>query len=207
MDKNEITRIRDAIILKALPEVEFDGWRWDMIERVSADCGYSGAMGRCVFPSGIRDVLDGFADLVDREMLRALAGVNPKDLRIRDRIHACIMARYEWLNPHKEAVRQSIQYWMFPTRKLQAGKIVWRTADVMWRWAGDQSSDYNHYSKRALLSGVLVSTTLAWFNDVDEDLSNTRAFLDRRIENVMQFGRMINKVKPSNGASRTSNTK
>ena len=195
MNKMDVTEIRDKIILAALPQVAFDGWVWATIEQAAQDAGYEASMARAVFPDRIKDVLDGFADLADREMLEALVSTNIEDIRIRDRIRSAMLARYEWLNPHKEALRQSVQFWMLPTRKPRGAKIVWRSADRIWNWAGDDATDYNRYSKRGLLSGIIVSTTLVWLNDSDEHMDNTKAFLDRRIENVMQLGKIINRVK------------
>jgi len=195
MNKDDVTEIRDKIILTALPQVAFDGWVWETIEQAAQESGYERSMAKAVFPDRIKDVLDGFADLADREMMAALADTKVEDLRIRDRIREALLARYAWLGPHKEALRQSVQFWMVPTRKPRAVKIVWRSADCIWSWAGDTATDYNRYTKRGLLSGILVSTTLVWLNDDSEHMDNTKAFLDRRIENVMQLGKMINKVK------------
>ena len=195
MDKSEVTVIRDKIVQTALPNVAFEGWTWLLVEQAAQDAGYEPAMARAVFPDQIKDVLDAFADLADREMLKALDSVQLEELRIRDRIRAALIARYEWLAPHKEALRQSVQFWIIPTRKPRGAKIVWRSADRIWEWAGDTASDYNRYTKRGLLSGIIVSTTLVFLNDASEHMDNTKAFMDRRIENVLQFGKFINKVK------------
>ena len=69
----------------------------------------------------------------------------------------------------------------------QAARLLWRTADHIWRALGDTSTDENFYSKRAILSGVLASTYARWFSDDSPDNAATWAFLDARIENVMQF--------------------
>lgn len=197
----EILKIRDAVITEALLDIEFEGWSDETIARAAEREGGSPAMVKAVFPNGLKDVLKGFADLADREMLAALEGVDPENLRIRDRVRTALMARYAWLNQYKEAERQALQYWAFPMRKPSAAKIVWRTADRIWDWTGDTATDYNRYTKRGLLSGVIVSTTLAWLNDPSEDMDNTKAFLDRRIENVMQLGKVLSKVKPQVKAS------
>ena len=197
MNKDEVVEIRDSILRAALPHVAFDGWRWEMIEWATEEAGYEASVARAVFPDRIKDVLDGFADLADREMLLALKDTNIDDLRIRDRIRTALIARYEWLKPHKEALRHSVQFWMVPTRKPRGAKIVWRTADRIWDWAGDTATDYNHYTKRGLLSGILVSATLFWLNDASEHMDNTKSFIDRRIKNVMQFGKVLGKIKKS----------
>ena len=63
----------------------------------------------------------------------------------------------------------------------------WRTADRIWRLAGDTATDFNHYTKRITLGAVYSSTLLAWLDDKSEGLVESRAFLDRRIANVMSF--------------------
>jgi len=99
------------------------------------------------------------------------------------------------LNSYKDAVDQSLHFWIWPTRKLRAAKITWRTADVIWNWAGDDARDYNRYTKRGLLSGVIASTTIAWLNDASTNMDKTKSFLDRRIENVMKLGKVIHSVQ------------
>ena len=200
MDKNDVITIKDEILKAALPNVVFDGWHWDVIVQACEDAGHSENTARGVFPGKMVDVLDHFADYADREMLAALEGLDPESLRVRDRVKTALMMRFEKLMPYKDAVRQSLQFWIVPTRKPRAMKITWRTADKIWDWAGDPSSpgrvrDYNHYTKRGLLSGVIAATTLAWLNDSSEDMEQTREFLDRRIENVMQLGKVVSKFK------------
>ncbi|MCB9983917.1 MAG: COQ9 family protein [Rhodospirillales bacterium] len=195
MNKNDSVEIRDQILRQVLPDVAFDGWNWSAVELAARQAGYDAGVASQVFPGKMKDVLDGFADLADREMLQALEGVDPNDLRIRERVRTALMARFEWLLPHREALRLSSQFWLAPTRKPRAVKIVWRSADRIWDWAGDTAKDYNRYTKRGLLSGILVSTMLVFLNDESETLDNTKAFLDRRIENVMQLGKVLHSCK------------
>ena len=57
----------------------------------------------------------------------------------------------------------------------------------MWRLAGDTATDFNHYTKRATLGAVYGSTLLVWLDDGSDGWSETAAFLDRRIDDVMRF--------------------
>jgi ubiquinone biosynthesis protein COQ9 len=67
-----------------------------------------------------------------------------------------------------------------------ATRLLYRTVDAMWYAAGDTSTDYNFYSKRALLAGVYAATLLCWLNDNSDGFSATWAFLDRRIAEVLR---------------------
>jgi len=68
--------------------------------------------------------------------------------------------------------------------------LGWRAADRMWRIAGDRATDFNHYSKRAILMGVYGSTSLVYLDDDSDGLAATRAFLDRRLGDVMRFEKL-----------------
>jgi ubiquinone biosynthesis protein COQ9 len=187
--------IRDSIVEAVLPEVPFDGWTWEAVENAAVKAGYEKAMAQSVFAGGLPDVLDHFADLADRWMLERLSDIDPETLRVRDRVKTAVLMRFRALYQYRDATRQSNSFWIVPTRARRAGKITWRTADRIWNWAGDTATDYNHYTKRALLCSVLVSTALAWVNDDSAGIVDTEGFLDRRIEGVMTVGKVVGKAK------------
>ena len=66
--------------------------------------------------------------------------------------------------------------------------------DAIWHGIGDRSTDYNFYSKRLLLAGVLSSTLVFWLDDQSEGHEATWAFLERRIDEVMKIGGRVGKV-------------
>ena len=187
--------IQDQILLGTLEGVPFDGWCWPLAEEAAVKSGYSADVARAVFPEGLPDLMRHFSDWADRQMLEALKSVDQTDMRIRDRIKKAVATRFEILEPYKESVHAASVYWLSPFRKLESGKIIWRSADKIWLWAGDDAKDYNHYTKRALLSAVMASTTIAWLDDKSENHQETLAFLDRRIDNVLTVGKLAGKIK------------
>lgn len=195
MHQEPVQSIRDRILLQALPEVAFDGWVWDVANRAAQVAGYDKTMAAAVFSGGLQDFVGHFSDWTDRQMLDRLANSDSTAMCVRDRVRAGVMARLDTLSPWREATRRAMTYWMVPTRHFQAGRVLWRSADCLWIWAGDTATDYNHYTKRILLSGVISSTTLAWLDDESGDLGATEDFLDRRIENVMQLGKMLGRQR------------
>lgn len=181
--------IKDKILLSALTDVPFDGWRWDVIQNAAVKCGLERDMAQAVFPDKIMDVLRHFSNWADRQMLDALVAVKPESLRVRDRIRMGVEKRLEVLVPYKESVRAASIYWLVPSRKVEAAKQIWKTADVIWNWAGDTAQDYNHYTKRGLLSGVIGATTMAWLNDKSPNHQDSLEFLDRRLDEVLKIGK------------------
>lgn len=197
---DDLTGIKDKIIEAVLPEIAFDGWTWRCVQAAAVKAGYDKDMADAVFPSGLCDVLAHFSDWIDRQMMGQLEDIDPDSLRIRDRIHEAVMTRIEVLEPYKDALQQAMAYWSLPHRVPRAGKVMWRTADRIWNWAGDTATDYNHYTKRGLLCGVMSSTILAWVNDSSNDMEAVEAFLDRRINNVLTIGKTIGRFKGRSAA-------
>lgn len=200
---NEVTTICDNIIEQSLFDAQLDGWSWKGIETAAQECGYGEDMAASVFPDELDGALGHFADWADRKMLQRLECFDPEQMRVRDRVRQGVLCRYAVLEPYKEAVRYALAHWAVPGRQARAGKILWRTADKIWKWAGDTSTDYNYYTKRGLLSSVIASTTLVWLNDpaFERTLNDTvpdsptHKFLDARIDNVLTIGKNLGKFK------------
>ena len=187
--------IKDAILESALPDIPFDGWTVSVLERAARAAGHEAAMVASVFPAGVKDAIVHLSHWADRHMLESLNTSKNQPTRIRDKITLAVRTRLEVLAPHKEAERLAIAYWLRPLRKWEGVKLVWKTADAIWDWAGDTATDYNRYTKRGLLSGVLTATTLFWLSDSSRGSQDSWAFLDRRIENVMSVGKIVGRLK------------
>jgi len=133
-------------------------------------------------------------DLYIQEVDRALeAWFTPKRLqgmKIREKIRSLVWKRLEIMGPAREAVRRGLAILAMPQNIPLALRISWRTADLMWRIAGDTSTDFNHYTKRMSLGAVYASTLLAWLDDQSEGWKDTAGFLDRRIDDVMRFEKL-----------------
>jgi ubiquinone biosynthesis protein COQ9 len=136
----------------------------------------------------------GMIDVYIQEVDRALeAWFTPKRLekmKIREKIRSLIWQRLETMGPAREAVRRALAILAMPQNVPQALRTGWRTADLMWRIAGDTSTDFNHYTKRMTLGAVYASTLLVWLDDQTEGWTETAAFLDRRIDDVMKFEKL-----------------
>ncbi len=186
-----IETIRDRILEAALPHIRQNGWSWEAVVKASPRAGYQDAMADAVFPSGLNDVVAHFSDRADRRMLEALKGVDSDSMRVRDRVRTAILTRFEILEEQKDIVKSSLAYWAMPTRVLMGQRVLWRTADRIWDWAGDTAKDYNRQTKRGLLCSILLGSSLVWIDDESPEGSVTEQFVDRRIENVMEIGKAI----------------
>ena len=186
-DTSPFEQIRSRLALAVGENAVFDGWTAKAVESAAAQLGIDSAQGRAAFPKRKAAMVDAYIQGVDREMEKRLPLANLQALKIRERIRALVWTRLEIMGPAREAVRSALSILSMPQNVAHAPGIAWRSADLMWRLAGDTSTDFNHYTKRMTLAAVDGSTLVAWLNDSSEAWSDTAAFLDRRIDNVMQF--------------------
>jgi ubiquinone biosynthesis protein COQ9 len=174
----------------ALPVGEnaaFDGWSAKAVESAAAQTDIDPAQARLAFPKGQEEMVDAYIRGVDAAMEAHFTPKKVTAMKVRDRIRALIWYRLEVMAPAREAVRTGLSVLAMPQNLPLALKIGWRSADLMWRIAGDTATDYNHYTKRLILSGVYGSTLMVWLDDQTEGWSDTGAFLDRRLADVMRF--------------------
>lgn len=191
----------DAVLDDLLMNVVFDGWTAKSLSDALAMAADGGrvppGIGERLFPNGVPDALDAFADWADRRMLDAVAMEAEAfaDLKVRQKIAFLVRARLDALELHKEAVRRGVGVLALPHNARLGARLTWRTCDVMWRAAGDTATDANWYSKRVLLAGVWTSTLLYWLEDKSPGHEDTWGFLDRRIEAVLAVGKRLGAVK------------
>lgn len=189
--------VRRRLLPAALETAAFDGFTPLALRRAAAAAGVNDAEYAAAFPRGPIDVVEFWSVEADDAAARALRAEAAGSSKIREKVARAVEARLDFLAPDKEAARRAAAFLALPQNAPFGARLVWRTADQIWRAMDDPSTDFNFYSKRAILSAVLVSTTARWFADDSDDGEATRAFLRKRIENVMQFERLKTKVRDS----------
>ncbi len=193
-----LDEMRPALAPLIAANAVFDGWS----DRALADA--AGALGipvesaRLAF-GGPADMIDAWFATIDTEMTRRLPAEMLASLKIRERIARLLITRLEILRPQREAVRRALARLALPKNLPCATRIGWRSADTMWRLAGDTAVDFNHYSKRITLSAIYSATLLVWLNDDSEGESETKGFVERRIDEVMQFEKAKARLRPQSG--------
>jgi ubiquinone biosynthesis protein COQ9 len=185
-----LEQLRRRLALAVGENAVFDGWTRKAVDSAAAQLGVDPVHARLAFPKSQPGMIDCYIQEVDRALE---AWFTPKQLagmKIREKIRSLIWHRLEFMGPAREAVRRGLAILAMPQNVPQALRTGWRTADLMWRIAGDTSTDFNHYTKRMTLGGVYASTLLVWLDDQSEGWQETAAFLDRRIDDVMKFEKL-----------------
>jgi len=179
--------LRRRLALAVGENAVFDGWTPQAVDSAAAQLGVDPVQARLAMPKTQAAMIDLYIQEVDRALEAYFTPERLSGLKIREKIRGLVWRRLEIMGPAREAVRRALAILAMPQNLPRAIKVSWRTADQMWRIAGDTSTDFNHYTKRMTLGAVYGSTLLVWLDDQSEVWGDTSAFLDRRIDDVMKF--------------------
>ncbi len=182
-----LEELRQRLALAVGEHAVFDGWSRAAVDAAADQLGVDRAQARLAMPRAQADMVDVYIQAVDRALVEHFTPKRLARMKIREKIRALVWKRLEVMGPAREALRRGIAILAMPHNLPLGMRVGWRTADLMWRIAGDTSTDFNHYTKRITLGGVYASTLLAWIDDDSEEWSETAAFLDRRIDDVMKI--------------------
>ena len=185
-----LEKLRRQLALAVGENAVFDGWTRQAVDSAARQLGIDPVQARLAMPKTQAAMIDLYIQEVDRGLEAYFTAKRLSKLKVREKIQALVWRRLEIMGPAREAVRRALAILALPQNVPLALRISWRTTDLMWRIAGDTSTDFNHYTKRMTLGAVYGSTLLIWLDDKSEGWTDTAGFLERRIENVMKFEKL-----------------
>lgn len=187
MSDPTLDEMRETLAVELPHHAAFDGWTPEALRLAADATGIDPAVAALAFPGGAMDMIDAWFAHIDDAMLAKLTPGTLATMKIRAKITALVEARLDLLSVDIEALRRALAVLALPQNLPRATKLGWRAADAMWHAAGDTATDFNHYSKRTILGGVYMATIMAMMDDESEGYADTRAFLGRRIDEIMRF--------------------
>ena len=189
--------LRARLLEAMLVEADAQGWNSAAFDAAARRAGLSPGEAQLAAPRGPLELIEAFADRLDKELAVELADEDLAAMKVRERVTLAVRKRIELVAPYKQAARRAAARLALQRDGVLAGTLAWRTADTIWRALDDKSTDGNFYSKRAILGGVYASTLGVWLMDQSPDGRRAWDFLAARIENVMQFEKFkATRLKP-----------
>ena len=184
---NMSKEVRVDILQAMLPIVVFDGWNQKSLRASIKSINLPEGSEELYFPEGALEVIRFWHDQMNEFVKSNLESLNKSEMKIREQVTAGVLSALESIGSNEEAMRRAIIRLSLPDAAVQGPTYLWSLADSIWRAIGDRSTDYNYYTKRTILAGVLGSTVTVWISDSDQNKVKTKLFLDARISNVMSF--------------------
>jgi len=196
-DDMTLDELRVALAGRIAGHAVFDGWTETALAGAAAELGVPADRAALCFPGGAIDMIDAWFADIDANMARKLDDAGITGWKIRDRIRGAVLARLDDAMAHPDALRRALAVLARPANMPRATRLCWRAADAMWRAAGDKSVDIAWYTKRATLGTIYAATLMAWMDDDSDGFADTRAFLDRRIDDVMNVEKLKAQLRPN----------
>ncbi|MDJ0275372.1 COQ9 family protein [Sphingomonas sp. 2R-10] len=198
-----LDELRAALAPLVAANAAFDGWSDKAVAAAAQTFGADADVARLAFAGGAVDMIDAWFADIDRRMIGALPADRLAGMKIRERITALVEARLAAVAGEREALRRALAILAMPQNVARATRLGWRTVDLIWRLAGDTATDYNHYTKRAMLGAVYGTTIAVFLDDESGGHADTRAFLSRRIDGIMRFEKLKGRILSSRDPERS----
>ena len=183
-----IKQEKSLILIEFLKNAPFEGWSERNLANASVANGFDPNYAKLLFPGGLKDLNSYFNDNLNNQMTEIFLK-EKLELKISEKIAHLLEIRFSLYQPIKESIRCLFQYYLMPQHILEAQSSAWKACDQIWYLAGDKSTDFNYYSKRALLETVYSSSLLYYLSDESKNFTDTKAFIRRRIQAVLKIGK------------------
>ena len=145
-EEMNLDELRAALAPLLPAHAAFDGWTEEALAMAAEELGVPPGRARLAFPGGAIEMVDAWFDWIDKAMLIAFPPERIAQMKIRERIRDLILFRFETMRPHREALRRALAVLAMPQNLAAAARLAWRSADRIWRLAGDTATDFNPYS-------------------------------------------------------------
>ena len=166
--------------------VSIDGWSENiLVKLVSKNIDRSELA--YFFPNGYKDIFKFSLDEINNSLEITISKTNIINLPLNKRIKKILMTRIEILNKDKKFYNKTFNHLLLPQNTKILKKNLYKSVDTMWYLAGDNSTDFNFYTKRLILSGIYVSTLLIFFNKNIEEAENN---IDKSLKRIAKLPKL-----------------
>jgi len=187
---------KKALILKLLKIIpsskNFDDAINSVFNQMKVDKALHQEIKLDLFPYGLKSLMNELNFLIDEKLKKKKPPYNFKKFRVNEKIMYFVMQRLRFFDSLVDKnffFKQTVR----PQLLINSNKILYKIADEIWFLSGDNSTDFNFYSKRLILMNIYVATFSFFVFDRSKGLKKTEEFLNKQIKLVLSFGKIKRK--------------
>ena len=178
-------------ILESVKEyVKVNGWNSDIIDYINIKNLKKSEI-LSYFPDGINDILNFAYDELNNKFKISLKKINIINLPINKRIKKILITRIELMNKDKNFYKKTFYFLALNNQKKVVKKNLYKTVDEMWYLAGDNSTDFNFYTKRLVLAGLYVNAIAVFFN---KNILEAEKNIDRNLNRISKIPKIKSRL-------------
>ena len=196
LKRNKLFNTRLEILNSSKQYVILNGWNEKLIDSLCNKKKYTNAQIISLFPEGYINILEFYLSCVNDNLITECKKIDLIRLKTHERIKKIIMLKIKNHEGEKKLVKKTLITLMSPRFSKLSLSSLYRTVDQIWYIAGDNSTDFNFYTKRIILASVYTSTIIYWcFRN--KDITETEIFLEKQLKKVSRIPKIKNKFKNS----------
>ena len=180
-----LNKIRNEILSNAKDYIIKYGWNEEMFNKVAKNSKYDTAVVLSLFPEGYISLIQVYLDEINTKMTDESKKLNLIRFKVHERIRELCILRFKIMIKEKKIVCKTFLHLLLPNNYSFSLKNLYKTVDQIWYLAGDSSTDFNFYSKRAILASIYLTTILHFINN--ENLEETIILLNKQLKKVSKI--------------------
>ncbi len=189
MNKTE-NKKKEDILIKAKKVVSIEGWSTEIFSKLQKqnikknDLFY-------FFPNGYKDLLEYALQNINEKLEYKLKRINLINFPINKRIKKILLLRFDILNEDKEFYKKTFNHLLIPTNNKISKKSLYNSVNTIWYLAGDNSTDFNFYTKRLILSGVYTNALFVFFS---KEMKHVEENIDKNLKKISKIPKIKERI-------------
>ena len=188
-----LKKIRSEVLQTSKNIIEKNGWNENLFFLISQNCNYKEHEINTLFPNGYESLLTLYLTEINEKMTEKSKSLNLIRLKIHERIKALMTIRLNIMKNEKKLISKTFLYLLLPHNFKIASQNLYKTVDQIWFLAGDNSTDFNFYSKRAILASIYTTTLLHFINN--DNIDETIDVMNQNLKKVSKIPKIKNQTK------------
>ena len=187
---NSNNKIKSIILQKLKKIVSVEGWSEKVLKQLLQN-GVEKSDLVTYFQYDYKELLKYSLEELNKSLEKEINKINIINYSLNKRIKKILMLRFNILNNDKEFYKKTFYHLLIPSNNKIMKSSLYKSVDTMWYLAGDNSTDFNFYTKRLILAVIYVNALFVLFNkNFDEVESN----IDRNLKKISKIPKIKDRI-------------
>jgi rpsU-divergently transcribed protein len=187
---NSNNKIKSIILQKLKKIVSDEGWSEKVLKQLLQN-GVEKSDLVTFFQYDYKELLKYSLEELNKSLEKEINKINIINYSLNKRIKKILMLRLNILNNDKEFYKKTFYHLLIPSNNKIMKSSLYKSVDTMWYLAGDNSTDFNFYTKRLILAVIYVNALFVLFNkNFDEVESN----IERNLKKISKIPKIKDRI-------------
>ena len=187
-----LKKLRNNIYKKAKLSAMKFGWNENLFDNIANESPYIYEEIYALFPEGYLSIVQMYLEEIDEKMIKESEKINLIRLKTHERIRELCILRLNIMSKEKDLISKTFLHLLLPHNYKFSSKNLYKTVDQIWFLAGDNSTDFNFYSKRIILASIYTSIMVHFINN--DNMEETLFLLNKLLKRVSKIPNIKNNI-------------